>query len=230
MPIGAIAGYDAGRVYLGVTKAAALAQGWDAGPNAGAKAAPVVPAAEVVPTAMGPREDAVAAAAPARASGRATGMATDAAADAPFEHRQDTPATHANEAETLRVPVHEEELTATTREREAGRVELVTHVVAEERVLAVPVTEERVRVGRVAVDRDAAADGAAFQGGTIAVPLRGEDVELRRRARVVEEVEVKKEAVRRTERVAGTVRRETVTVREENNPPAAEPGHPNDDR
>jgi len=42
--------------------------------------------------------------------------------------------------------------------------------------------------------------------------VRGEQVELEKRVRVAEEVEVGKEAVQRTERVGGTVRREEVRV------------------
>jgi uncharacterized protein (TIGR02271 family) len=119
------------------------------------------------------------------------------------------------EGEVLRVPVHAEELSAVTREREVGRVEITTGVVAEERVLEVPVTEERVRVERRIVDRDAPVDDAtAFQAGTIAVPLRAEEVELRTRTRVAEEIEIGKEAVQRTEQATGTVRREVVDVRE----------------
>ena len=57
-------------------------------------------------------------------------------------------------------------------------------------------------------------DDAAFQEGTIAVPLRGEEVELQTRTRVSEEIEIDKEAVQRTEQVTGTVRREVVDVRE----------------
>jgi len=95
---------------------------------------------------------------------------------------------------TLRVPVHEEELTATTRPVELGTVRIEKDVAAEERSLEVPVTEERVRVTRRAVDRDGVADGTAFAEGTI---------------------EVAKEAVHRTERVGGTVRREEVHVADE---------------
>ena len=95
---------------------------------------------------------------------------------------------------TLRVPVHEEELTATTRPVELGTVRIEKDVVAEERSLEVPVTEERVRVTRRAVDRDGVADGTAFAEGTI---------------------EVAKEAVHRTERVGGTGRREEVHVADE---------------
>ena len=118
--------------------------------------------------------------------------------------------------DALRVPVHEEELTATTREREIGRVGITKDVVAEERTLAVPVTEERVRVERRVVDRDAGVDDAtAFQEGTIEVPVRGEEVELQKRTRVAEEVEIGKEQVQRTEQVGGTVRREEVRIDED---------------
>src|SRR5215211_3146334 len=114
--------------------------------------------------------------------------------------------------ETVRVPVHEEELTATTRPVERGRVTIDKDVVAEERTLEVPVTEERVVVTRRAVDRDAGADAGAFEQGTIEVPLRGEEVDAQKHDRVVEEIEVGKERVQRTERVADTVRREEVRV------------------
>jgi uncharacterized protein (TIGR02271 family) len=81
-------------------------------------------------------------------------------------------------------------------------------------VLEVPVTEERVRVERRVVDRPGADEGA-FEGGAIEVPVRGEAVDVQKRVRVAEEVEVGKEAVQRTEQVAGTVRREEVRVTED---------------
>jgi uncharacterized protein (TIGR02271 family) len=123
-----------------------------------------------------------------------------------------TGATRPEAGDAIRVPVHEEELTATTRPVERGAVRVEKDVVAEERTLEVPVTEERVRVTRRAVDREGAADAAAFQEGTIEVPVRGEEVDVRKRTRVAEEVEVGKEAVQSTQRVADTVRREQVTV------------------
>ena len=109
---------------------------------------------------------------------------------------------HAAEGDTLDIPVFEEELTATTRQHEVGEVQISKDVVAEEQVLEVPVTEERVRVQRRAVDSGTAPDANAFQEGTFEVPVRGE------------EVEVAKEAVQRTEQVGGTVRREEVVVEE----------------
>lgn len=121
---------------------------------------------------------------------------------------------HAVEGDTLDIPVFEEELTATTRQREVGEVQVSKDVIAEEQVLQVPVTEERVHVQRRAVQGDATPDANAFQEGTFEVPIRGEEVELQKRTRVAEEVEVAKEAVQRTEQVSGTVRREEVVVEE----------------
>ena len=118
--------------------------------------------------------------------------------------------------EEIRIPVMEEELTATVREQEAGAVRIEKDVVAEERTLDVPVTEERVRVERRVVDRPVtAADADAFEETVIDVPLRRETVDVQKQARVAEEVVVGKEAVQRTERVADTVRKEEVFVDED---------------
>src|SRR5215204_4374715 len=57
-------------------------------------------------------------------------------------------ATTATGEEEIRIPVMEEELTATVREQEAGAVRIEKDVVTEQRTLDVPVTEERVRVER----------------------------------------------------------------------------------
>jgi uncharacterized protein (TIGR02271 family) len=118
--------------------------------------------------------------------------------------------------EEIRIPVMEEELTATVREQEAGAVRIEKDVIAEERTLDVPVTEERVRVERRVVDRPVtAADADAFEETVIDVPLRRETVDVQKQARVAEEVVVGKEAVQRTERVADTVRKEEVFVDED---------------
>jgi len=114
--------------------------------------------------------------------------------------------------DALLIPVHEEELTATKRAVDAGQVEITTNVVSEDRTLEVPVTEERVQVTRRVVNRDATGSDAAFQGGTLTVPVQTEQVDLQKRVRVAEEVEVAKQAVQKTHQVSGTVRREVVTV------------------
>jgi uncharacterized protein (TIGR02271 family) len=114
--------------------------------------------------------------------------------------------------ETVRVPIHEEKLTATKRPVEAGTVRINKDVVAEERTMDVPVTEEHLVVNRRVVDRDAPADAPAYKEDTIEIPLLSEEVDVQKRNRVVEEIEIGKEKVQRTERVAGTVRREEVRV------------------
>jgi uncharacterized protein (TIGR02271 family) len=127
----------------------------------------------------------------------------------------ETAATTVSDTEALRVPVYEEELTATKTAREAGGVRIEKDVVTEEQVLDVPVTEERLKVVHRTVDRPVdATDTNAFEEMIVDVPVRTEEVELSKRVRVGEEVEIQKEEVQRTERVAGTVRREEVHVTE----------------
>lgn len=115
----------------------------------------------------------------------------------------------------LRIPVIEEELTATVRPTEAGAVRIEKRIVEEDRVLDVPVTEEQIRVERRIVDRPVGAgDTQVFEEIVIEVPLTTEEVELQKQAHVTEEIVVSKEAVQRTEQVTGTVRREEVIVDE----------------
>ncbi len=200
IPTGAIADYDGERITLNVTKDAALDQGWDA-----------------VPT-----DDTAATTTTTDTGGTADTYATETETYATDSQR--TASTRVEGDQVLRVPVHEEALSAVTREREVGAVRVAKEVVAEERVLEVPVVEERVRVQRVAVDREAGAEEGAFEEGTIAVPIRGEEVELQKRTRVAEDVEITKEAVQRTEQVSGTVRREEVRVDERGVETPGEPG------
>jgi len=191
IPVSAIASYDDGRAYLNVTKDVALEQGWDT--------VPVATAAT-------------------------TGIATDTTfSDA--DYIADDTAVGATTAamgsgttvteDTIHVPVYEEELTATKTAREVGGARIEKDVVAEEQVLDVPVTEERLKVVRRTVDRpvDAAA-GEVFEETIVDVPVRVEDVEVAKRVRQAEEIDIQKEQVQRTERVAGTVRHEEVRVTE----------------
>jgi len=207
IPTSAIGNYDGDKVYLNVSKDDALNQGWDSMP------------ADDVGYATTTTTDTYTTG--STTGGYAADMGgTDVSAyDVDNTRTSSTytsEQTTANlEGDVLRVPVHEEELTAVTREREVGEVQISKDVISEERVLEVPVTEERVRVERHIVDRDATVDDVnAFQEGTIEVPLRAEEVELHKRTRVSEEIEIGKEAVQRTEQVAGTVRREVVDVTE----------------
>jgi uncharacterized protein (TIGR02271 family) len=181
IPMSAIASYDADRVYLSVSKDAALGRGWDVRPVD-------------LETAT---------------------LETTATTDTLVETDR-IAATRVAEEEELRIPVMEEELTATVRPQEAGAVRIEKDVVTEQRTLEVPVTEERVRVERRVVDRPVtAADADAFEETVIEVPLRSETVDVQKQARVAEEVVVSKEATQRTERVADTVRKEQVVVDED---------------
>jgi len=191
VPMSAISGVANGRVTLTVTKDAALQSGWDTVPEAGT----VAPSAPV----------------PADADHLATDRAVLEAGVAGREVAGYEVATE----DELRIPVMAEELTATVRPVDAGAVRIEKDVVTEERVLEVPVTEERVRVERRVVDRPVAADASAFEELVIDVPVTREEVDVQKRARVVEEVVVGKEAVRRTEQVRGTVRHEEVLVDED---------------
>jgi uncharacterized protein (TIGR02271 family) len=192
IPMSAIASAGNGQVYLTVTKDAALHSGWDTVPAENAATMTDVDWRATdgdVPQAGWTDQDRV------LASGVEDRIATD---------------------EELRIPVMEEELTATVRPQEAGTVRIAKDVVAEDRVLEVPVTEERVRIERRAVDRPVtAADDLAFQEAVIDVPVQRETVDVQKHARVKEEVIVGKEAVQRTQRVADTVRREEVYVDED---------------
>jgi len=190
IPWSAIASADPDRVSLTVAKDAALARGWD-----------VRPADLETATATAVATDAY-----ASDASMDTNLRSDADRLAASRVATDT-------GEEIRIPVVEEELTATVRPQEAGAVRIAKNVVAEDRVLDVPVTEERVRVERRVVDRPAsAADIGAFEDQVIEVPLRTEAVDVQKQARVKEEVIVDKEAVQRTEHVADTVRREEVFV------------------
>jgi uncharacterized protein (TIGR02271 family) len=140
---------------------------------------------------------------------RSSGLGPDGE---PFTHYQDSARTHRQDAETIAVPLKEEDLTATRRDVDRGAVRVEKDVVAEEQTLEVPVTEERVNVQRRAVDRAVTDTDTTFEEGAIEVPVRGEEVVAEKRARVTEEVEISKEPVARTERVSGTVRREEVRV------------------
>lgn len=214
IPMSAVNNFDGDKVYLNVTKDEALNQGWDqnlaetgyeatpTGTNAFGTGTTTQDVADgdrlagVTPTGLADKVDAGATDATLRDGGVYAGQDTDRVGD----------------GETVRVPVHEEELTATTRPVERGRVRIDKDVVSEERTLDVPVTEERLVVNRRVVDRDAPVGAAAYKEDTIEIPLLSEEVDVQKRNRVVEEIEVGKEAVQRTERVAGTVRREEVRV------------------
>ena len=199
IPLSAISQVTDGQVVLTVSRDTALHSGWETIPD--------TTSATFTDTGMTavPGTDVV------------TGTAVDANAWQTGTAGQPRMAGYeATSEEELVIPLREEELTATVRETEAGAARIQKRVVAEDRVLEVPVTEEQIRVERRVVDRAAdAADGDAFEEIVIEVPLTQQDVELRTQARVAEEVVVTKDTVQHTEQVRGTVRREEVDVIDE---------------
>ena len=200
IPTSAIASAGDGQVYLNVAKDAALNSGWDTVP-------------EVVPTGM-TDSGTVFTDGDVRATDRAIIDSGVTGRERAADRLGAT--TQVTDDDEIRIPVMEEELTATVRPAEAGAVRIEKRVVEEDRVLEVPVTDEQIRVERRIVDRPVGANETqAFEEIVIEVPLTREQVELQKQARVAEEIVVSKEAVQRTEQVRGTVRREEVYVDED---------------
>lgn len=112
------------------------------------------------------------------------------------------------------VPVVEEELRVGKRDVEKGGVRVSTHVTETPVEEKVQLHEEHVKVERRPVDRAATAADAAFKEGTVEVIEHSEEAVVSKRARVIEEVLISKEASDRTETVRDTVRRTDVDVEE----------------
>jgi uncharacterized protein (TIGR02271 family) len=186
VPRSAVASADGGQVYLHFSKDAALDRGWD-----------VIPADLETATIA---DAGVSAAAPTADTTRGELAGS----------------TQILGEEEVRIPVIEEELTATVRPQEAGALRIEKHVITEEQTLDVPVTEERLRIERRVVDRPiGAGESETFDDVVIEVPLRTEAVDVQKQARVTEEIVISKEAVERTERVSDTVRKEQVHIDED---------------
>jgi len=117
----------------------------------------------------------------------------------------------------IRVPVVEERLIAEKAPTERGEVEIRKDVVTEQVNIPVELRREEVTVNRVDVpDRPVRAGDLdnAFDEGTIRVPVRGEDVQVRKEAVVTGEVVINREQTAERETVSDTVRKERVDVDE----------------
>jgi len=121
------------------------------------------------------------------------------------------------EGDTQTIRVHEEELQAQKVAREAGQVTITKDVVEETKTIEVPVTREEVRVERRAASDSTSGDVSAdaFSGDTFTVPVMEEDVEVRKVARVVEEIDISKVQTQGTETVSDTVRKERVDINDD---------------
>ncbi|MGN6485787.1 MAG: DUF2382 domain-containing protein, partial [Thermomicrobiales bacterium] len=192
IPSSVIASVDENAVRLNVTKEQALAEEWNtasatasewgSGSGSGGTAVDETVAAGVYgDTVSGDSFTEVAAVetdAVTQPAPYDDGDRTSSAPDAGDATRTDL----ASDADTIRVPLTEEELVATRHEVDRGTVRVERDVVTEEQSLDVPVTEEAVHVSRRIVNRDLTPGEDAFQEGTIEIPVRGEDVEVEKRA------------------------------------------------
>ena len=115
--------------------------------------------------------------------------------------------------EEVSVPVIEEELAVGKRTVETGGVRVQKEVTAQPVEEDIRLHEERVTVDRRPVDREVRPeDLRAFENETIEMREMGEEAVVEKRARVVEEVVVGKEARERTEHISDTVRRTDVRI------------------
>jgi uncharacterized protein (TIGR02271 family) len=113
------------------------------------------------------------------------------------------------------IPVVEEELHVGKRQVGRGHVRVFTHISERPVEETVRLREEHATVQRHRVDRPATeADMAAMKEGTIEINETAEEAVVEKTARVVEEVDVSKEASEHTETVRDTVRRTDVEVEE----------------
>jgi uncharacterized protein (TIGR02271 family) len=96
-------------------------------------------------------------------------------------------------------------------------------VTEERKTLSAPVTHEEVRVERVPINRPVTnLPPDAWQDKDIDVPVRGEELVTEKRAKVSEEVPIKKQRVTDERQVTGTVRNEWVRLDREGDVPISE--------
>lgn len=146
------------------------------------------------------------------AAARTAGTTTAAAGAAAT--RPATPAATAQRVQqgTESVPVVEEQLQVGKRAVQAGGVRVHTRVIEKPVQEQVQLREERVRVERRPVDRPLTSADQPFKERVIEATETVEEAVVAKQARVVEEVNVRKDVNQRTETVRDTVRRTDVQV------------------
>jgi uncharacterized protein (TIGR02271 family) len=112
----------------------------------------------------------------------------------------------------LRVQRTEEELTAGTREREAGALNVRKRVRIDHETVEAPTRHEEVTVERVPVEGEATASEAEIGDEEVRVPVTEEEVVVEKRPVAKEEVRIRKDVVEDTEVVEEDVRREEVDI------------------
>jgi len=119
-----------------------------------------------------------------------------------------------NDQDRMRVQLVEEELHVDKATRQAGEVQVSTHVVEEQVQVPVTLQHEEVTITRHAVNQpvDPATAGQVFQDQTIRVPVHEEVAQVTKTAHVAEEIEIEKRAVSEQRVVGDTVRREELDL------------------
>src|SRR5215211_3454924 len=123
-----------------------------------------------------------------------------------------------HEGEEVRAPIVEEQLDVIKREREVGAVRVRKDVIEDTKTVHVPVQKEVVRVEKVDVrdrDQQVPPGTTAFRKDEVVVPVREEDVEIRKRPVVTGEVRVQKDRVIEEWQASEKVRKEDVRVDKE---------------
>jgi uncharacterized protein (TIGR02271 family) len=148
---------------------------------------------------------------------RSSGTTTAAAATTTAATRPATPAVPAASAQRVQqgsetVPVVEEQLQVGKRAVQAGGVRVHTRVIEKPVQEQVQLREEHVRVERRPVDRPLTSADQPFKERVIEATETIEQPVVAKQARVVEEVNVRKDVNQRTETVRDTVRRTDVQV------------------
>jgi uncharacterized protein (TIGR02271 family) len=111
-----------------------------------------------------------------------------------------------------RLELREEQLEVETREKQAGEVRVRKEVVTEQRNIEVPVTREEVVIERHAGSGREASKQSIGADEEVRIPLMEEEVDVKKRAVVREEISVGKRPVTETKNVSETVRREEARI------------------
>jgi uncharacterized protein (TIGR02271 family) len=121
--------------------------------------------------------------------------------------------TQGDTSDRMRVPVVEETLNVEKGQRDAGQVEIRKNVREEQVNVPVELRHEEVTVTRHAVDRPVQPGEQVLEDDqVIRVPVREETAEVKKQARVREEIEINKQQVAEQRNVSDTVRREEIDV------------------
>jgi uncharacterized protein (TIGR02271 family) len=115
----------------------------------------------------------------------------------------------------IRIPEIEERLDVRKREVQQGEVRVRRRVETEQQTIPVDLTHEEVQVEQRTVTPRPLAEAdtiRAFEEGTIRIPIRGEEVVVRKEAVVTGEVVINKERLVERQEITDTVRRQHVEV------------------